>query len=221
VSERTSETTLHRALGDARRSQIVRELESEGGPLDADELARRVGLHPNTVRFHLGVLTRAGVVGSRPEARTTPGRPRILYALERAYSREGRDEYRLLATVLSGLVSRSHGGSAAAEEAGERWGHELVRGERPARDEAEAVAHVVDLLDEQGFEPVAEGRVVEMHRCPFHDLAETSPEVVCAVHRGLISGALEELGQDLAVERLEIFPRPDVCIARLAPRHAA
>lgn len=56
-----------------------------------------------------------------------------------------------------------------------------------------------------------------MRRCPFHDLAETSPEVVCAVHRGLISGALAELGQQLVVKELEIFPRPDVCIARLGP----
>ena len=54
-----------------------------------------------------------------------------------------------------------------------------------------------------------------MRRCPFHDLAETSPDVVCAVHKGLIDGALAELGSDLAVEGLDVFVRPDLCVARL------
>jgi predicted ArsR family transcriptional regulator len=54
-----------------------------------------------------------------------------------------------------------------------------------------------------------------MHRCPFHDLAESAPEVVCAVHKGLIDGALEELGSDLRVDRLDVFVEPDVCVARL------
>ena len=57
-----------------------------------------------------------------------------------------------------------------------------------------------------------------MHRCPFHDLAEANPRIVCAVHRGLIEGALTELGSGLSVEALEIFPRPNVCVARLAAR---
>ncbi len=57
-----------------------------------------------------------------------------------------------------------------------------------------------------------------MHRCPFHDLAESHPEIVCAVHRGVVSGALDELGSELEVEGLDVFARPDLCIARLAPR---
>ena len=57
-----------------------------------------------------------------------------------------------------------------------------------------------------------------MHRCPFHDLAEAHPEVVCPVHKGLISGALEALGSQLEVEGLDVFVRPDLCVARLAPR---
>lgn len=76
---------------------------------------------------------------------------------------------------------------------------------------------MVELLARQGFEPDAVGRQIEMRRCPFQDLAETTPEVVCAIHRGLITGALTELGQNLAVGELEIFPRPDVCVAHLAP----
>ena len=60
-----------------------------------------------------------------------------------------------------------------------------------------------------------------MHRCPFHDLAEQYPDVVCAAHRGLISGALEELGSPLGVAELEIFVEPDLCVARLDTCQAA
>jgi predicted ArsR family transcriptional regulator len=76
----------------------------------------------------------------------------------------------------------------------------------------------VRLLDEQGFVPDADGTDVRMHRCPFHDLAEQHPDVVCAVHRGLISGALEELGSGLEVRELDVFVEPDLCVARLASR---
>jgi predicted ArsR family transcriptional regulator len=80
------------------------------------------------------------------------------------------------------------------------------------------VADLVRLLDEQGFVPEADGSAILMRRCPFHDLAEQHPDVVCAVHRGMISGALEELGSDLEVDGLDVFVRPDLCVARLRQR---
>jgi predicted ArsR family transcriptional regulator len=57
-----------------------------------------------------------------------------------------------------------------------------------------------------------------MHRCPFHALAEAQSEVVCAVHKGLVSSALSALGSELEVEGLDVFVRPDLCVARLAAR---
>lgn len=210
-------TAVHRALADPRRARLVAELESAPDGLDATELGRRLDLHANTVRWHLGLLADAGLVTSRPLPRTTPGRPRVVYSLARG-AREGTgDEYRLLATVLTGLVARSPGGSAAAEDAGRAWGADLVHGSR-APDESDAVGEVVELLDRQGFAPEAEGREIAMRRCPFLDVAEPHPEIVCAVHRGLVAGALEELGSELEVAELDVLPRPDVCFLRLAPR---
>ena len=211
-------TPIHRALGDARRAWIVRELESADEALDANQLGRRVRLHPNTVRWHLGTLTGAGLVRSHAAARETPGRPRVVYELDPAAARAAGDEYRLLANVLAAMVSQTAGGPAASEQAGRTWGRELVGRREPKGTvgEDDAIARVVEMLAEQGFEPAVEGRRIAMHRCPFHDLAEMAPEVVCAVHRGLISGALAGLGQRIVVGELEIFPRPDVCIAHLA-----
>ena len=201
----------HRALADERRAQIVSELASSADGLDAAELGRRVGLHANTVRWHLGILVDAGVAESRPEPRETPGRPRILYRIGDGAEPVAHDEYRLLATILAELVA---GEPERCQDAGGRWGHALARG----RSRERAVDAVVDLLDEQGFEPDAADGAIAMHHCPFHDLAESSTDVVCAVHRGLIDGALAELGSSLSVSELDIFPRPGVCLAHLAPR---
>jgi len=57
-----------------------------------------------------------------------------------------------------------------------------------------------------------------MHTCPFRELAQSGQGIVCAVHQGLISGALEELRSSLEVERLEPFVEPELCVARLGRR---
>jgi predicted ArsR family transcriptional regulator len=212
-------TTRHRALADDRRVRIVEELRDSDDGLDANELGRRVGLHANTVRWHLSILADAGLVSSAP-ARATRGRPRILYSLEPEPAEQRTDEHRLLATVLTGALAASDDGTARAEEAGEAWGRYLLARDPLAhpRDDDAAVEEVVDLLDQQGFEPSVKEGEIHMARCPFHALAESQPEVVCAVHKGLISGALSALGSDLEVEGLDVFVRPDLCVARLAAR---
>ncbi len=212
-------TTRHRALADARRERIVEELRETPDGLDATELARRLRLHPNTVRWHLGILADAGIVGSRAAARTTPGRPRILYSLEPEPAEHAADEHRLLATVLTGALAAARDGRVRAVRAGREWGRYLMARDPLARTgDDDAVGEVVQLLDGQGFEPEALGREIHMHRCPFHALAESQPQVVCAVHEGLISGALSALGSELEVEGLDVFVRPDLCVARLAKR---
>lgn len=198
------------------------ELEEAPDGLDIAELGRRLGLRPNTLRWHLGILGDAGLVTADAEPRSLPGRPRLLYRLGAPATPARGDEYRLLASVLAGAFSRDPAGADACEEAGRAWGAGLVAGRR---GRAVAVDAVVEILDAQGFEPQAHEQAIEMHRCPFHDLAEANPHIVCAVHRGLIEGALAELGSGLSVEALEIFPRPNVCVARLVaqsdPKEAA
>ena len=221
TGEYRGRANVHRALGDEHRARIVDELDRSPRGLDAHELARRLELHPNTVRWHLGILADVGIVASRPGERTIPGRPRLVYTLRGDVEAAERESYRLLATILAGTMSELEDGPARAAEAGRAWGRYLVR--RPPPDvrtsEADATRAVVDLLANQGFRPVADGSEIRMHPCPFRELAETGGEIVCAVHRGLISGALDELGTALAVERLDPFVEPALCVARLG-RHA-
>lgn len=129
----------------------------------------------------------------------------------------------LLATILTASLVELPDGERRAEEGGSAWGRYLVRRPSPLEriTDEQAVSEVTRLLDEEGFAAEAKGTEIHMRRCPFHDLAETSPAIVCGVHLGLVSGALEELGSDLEVEGLDVCIRPDLCVARLRQRKLA
>lgn len=212
----------HRALADPSRAQILAEL-ADDGPLDVRELARRVGLHVNTVRVHLNALADAGLVESETLPPSGRGRPRVAYRATAAVGDEGGRRYRLLAEILTALVARF--GPAAAsqlEEIGESWGRYLVESPAPYAElsDEEAVERLLDLLADIGFEPQLEQRArgteILMRPCPFLELARTHQDVICPIHLGLMRGALAELGAKTRATKLEPFVEPDLCVARLA-----
>jgi predicted ArsR family transcriptional regulator len=217
----TVENSIHRALSEPNRRALLDVLGRARAGLSAGELAAELHLHPNTVRAHLELLRRAGLVTSMLEERHRPGRPRRLF---RARPRSAADEHQLLAAGLAGSLDPLPDGPRLAEEAGRRWGRHLV--ERPAPDERvdeiESEQRVCDLLDERGFSPELDGRVIRMRNCPFRELAERYPRVVCALHRGLLNGALEELDAPVRVATLTPWVTPETCEAELveavAPR---
>jgi len=212
-------TSWHRALADESRARIVDELRAERDGLDAHELGRRLGLHANTVRWHVGVLADAGLVSARRAERATPGRPRTIYSLSPGSGSSGKDESRLLASVLTSALAEQPDASERSEAAGWSWGRYLAPKRPPIipPDAEETIGEIVALLDDQGFAPEVADREVLLRRCPYSDLAEQHPEVVCSVHRGLIAGALDELGSDLEVE-LTPFVEPNLCVVRLLAR---
>jgi len=194
--------------GDRQRQMILEALGDARDGLDTNQLAERLDLHPNTIRWHLGVLTDAGLVQATPEPRRGRGRPSIVHRLTGEGIARGRDDYRLLATMLTEVVAADGAGEARAYEAGVRWGRHLQQGEPEAG--------IADLLDQEGFDAEQHGDRVEMRRCPFYALAESSPQVICTLHHGIIDGALEEAGSEQTVERLDPFVEPGLCIAHLS-----
>jgi predicted ArsR family transcriptional regulator len=217
-------TRFHRALSDASRVRILEQLAAASGPLDARELAERVGLHPNTVRAHLEVLGQAELVSARAEERRRPGRPRIVYeAAERDLPAQELGGYQLLAEILAGcLQSCAPEPAVQAEQAGFAWGRFLIRRPRPltAVSSGETLAEVVRLQEELGFRPKIEagegGGELRLHRCPFSEAAKAHQGVVCSVHLGLVRGALAELGGNVQLARLEPFAEPGLCVGHLS-----
>jgi predicted ArsR family transcriptional regulator len=209
------ETIVHRALGDPSRSRLLELLRAAAQPLSTDELAERTGLHANTVRGHLDVLEDAKLVVSMRESRDRPGRPRRLFGA----AAETHREHELLAGALAATLEGVPDGPARAYESGCTWGRFLVDRMAPGepRDEAAFVERVTRLLAERGFAPEVRQRTIRMHNCPFAELAARHTRVVCALHEGLLDGALEELGAPVRVRRLTAWVEPSLCEAELEP----
>ena len=64
-------------------------------------------------------------------------------------------------------------------------------------------------------DPAAGDTTVLLRTCPLLDAARRHPEVVCEVHRGLVSGALDALDASSEGVRLEAFARPGACVLGL------
>jgi predicted ArsR family transcriptional regulator len=226
--------TPHHALADQSRARILELLQEAEAPLDARELATRVGLHLNTVRSHLRVLAEAGLIAARREERTRPGRPRVLYQA----AAEPPDEpapaaYRLLAQILaSQLAGSERDPSARAEKAGQAWGAHLVRKPPPftSISKEQTIDEIVQLHEQLGFRPklrqAKNGQQIVLTHCPIQEVAATYQAVICPLHLGLIKGALAELGTGVQADRLEPHAEPGACVGHLtgtseaAPREA-
>ncbi len=206
----------HRALAGESRVRVLEALRGNGFATVPD-LAEAVGLAPNTVRLHLEQLVEAGLVTRERAEPSGRGRPRQLYtAVPDADVSEGayRELARLLADTLAAVGSAAE---PAAVATGRTWGAELVA-QGPAGTAADdGPSQVVALMDDLGFEPrlTDGGSAVEMHHCPFRQVAQQHSDVVCALHLGLMQGALGQLGSPVRATRLQPFVTPRTCLAHL------
>lgn len=207
------------------RSEVLDMLRAADGPLGVRDVAQQTGLHSNTARFHLEALVEAGLAVRETEGRETPGRPRMRYRAV-ADGPAGRRRYRLLAEMLTSLIAGTvPEPGRAAEEAGREWGAYLTEQPPPYRrlTAEEAVAKLTALMEELGFAPQAEpgdgGQLpLCLRRCPFREVAQQHQNVICALHLGLMRGALAKMRAPVSADRLDPFVEPSLCIARLTER---
>ena len=209
------------------RAEVLDMLRAADGPLGIREVAQRTGLHPNTARFHLEALAEAGLAVRETEGRETPGRPRIGYRAV-ADGPAGRRRYRLLAEMLTSLIAGTMPEPGrAAEGAGREWGAYLTEQPLPYQKLSadEAVEKLSAIMGELGFAPQAEAGAGGQYRlclrqCPFREVAQHHQDVICALHLGLIRGALARMRAPVTADRLDPFVEPSLCVARLAWRES-
>ncbi|HZJ06739.1 MAG TPA: ArsR family transcriptional regulator, partial [Nocardioidaceae bacterium] len=60
-----------------------------------------------------------------------------------------------------------------------------------------------------------------LRHCPFREVAQKHTDIVCAIHLGLMQGALDELGAPMTTTSLDPFVTPHMCVARLETTRAA
>ncbi|GAA2155010.1 helix-turn-helix transcriptional regulator [Actinomadura napierensis] len=201
-----------------RRREVLDVLREAGAPLGVAGDAERLGVHPNTARFHLDALVEDGAAERTLERPSGPGRPRTVYTPRPGMDRGGSRGVRLLPQILlRRLAAAGPAARGEAERAAREWGRYLVERRPPFSrvSASDAAERLTALLADLDFAPDLGGDVIRLRHCPFLELAEEYGPLVCDVHLGLMRGALAELDAPVEAEALEPFAEPAACFARL------
>jgi predicted ArsR family transcriptional regulator len=194
---------VFKALGDNTRYAIYLELARSSAPLSTAEVAEALDLHPNTVRPHLERMRDVGLLEVETDSRGAIGRPQHRYGLAADAPSLGLEPsaFRLLARLVAGVAARSgltaDEVAAVGREHGRVAAAARVTPDRPGRIRG-CVAILTAELAELGFDPeVADDGVattIAFTHCPFRELAEVFPDVVCHLHRGIVEGMVAAVG---------------------------
>lgn len=185
------------ALAQPTRARLFSLLGELRRPAGTEELAERLDLHPNGVRVHLERLREAGLV-ARERTRQARGRPRDMWLVAPG-ARPGGEApsgYSELGRWLARVISPGRTSLRAVEATGREIGRELApEGECGAEEKLHAV------LASLGFQPRREvnqagGLTYRLCNCPYRDAVRESPEVVCALHRGMTRGLLDVIAPE-------------------------
>lgn len=191
---------LLKALGDNTRYAIYLELARSPRPLATGDISESLQLHPNTVRPHLERMRDAGLLTVAVGGRGDVGRPQHRYAIAADAPSLGFEPptMPLLARMALAMGARLQASADDAEAVGRMEGAARAKPYRSAPSTLEAL---VSDLDRLGFDPLVtdsddgpDSAVVAFANCPFAELAEQHPELVCGMHRGLVEGFVSEMG---------------------------
>lgn len=209
------------------RRGVLRILKAAAGPMSINAIADALGVHPNTVRFHLDTLAGDGRVGRIEPDRKRPGRPPLMFRATPQMDRSGPRHYQLLAEILTMSLASGRDPRGKAQAAGRVWGRQLKTSVAQGKTVGvkESIDHLMGVLDELGFAPERREfggeQQIGLRHCPFLELAETRTEIVCPIHLGLMEGVLESQAAPVAVDRLDAFVEPDLCVAHLTLQGAS
>ena len=181
-------------LAQPTRARLFARLGELRRAASTDELATELGLHRNGVRMHLDRLVEAGLV-VRERERRPQGRPRDAWSIN-PDAQPGGDPPTAYADLSRWLARSMSAGKTRArdvEAAGREIGRELAAA-GPAST-ADGIRHVLGAL---GFQPTTridrEGTLTyTLANCPYRDAVRENQTVICALHRGLTRGLLDEM----------------------------
>jgi predicted ArsR family transcriptional regulator len=216
--------TTGRSDRSGRRTHIIQLLRDSRVPLSVSEIAKKVGIHVNTARFHLESLVDAGLAERMTEPRSQPGRPKVVYSGSLPNQTHERAQgYRLLAEMLATAIAKADPSAGQwMYSVGREWGRYLTTKPAPFEetDEAEIDQRLIDKLDALWFGPElipGEPPCLALHNCPFADSAKRYPGVVCQLHSGMINGSLEEMRSANRLVSITPWAEEHTCIGKLGP----
>ena len=207
----SSQLDLLKTLGDNTRYAIYLELARASRPLITAEIADSLSLHANTVRPHLDRMRDVGLVDVHVGGRGDVGRPQHRYSLAADAPALGLEPPTMpvLARMVLAMAQRLDARPDDAEAVGHDEGARRAGAYDARRSTLEAL---VNDLDRLGFDPVVTddprndtvgddaGAVISFANCPFGDLAREQPDLVCGLHKGMVTGFVDDLGDAIIDE---------------------
>jgi predicted ArsR family transcriptional regulator len=194
---RVDRLSILKALGDNTRYAIYLEIVRAPSPRSTGEVADTLGLHPNTVRPHLERMREVGLLDVEVDSRGLVGRPTHRYFVAAGSPSLGLEPpaFPVLARMLVRAAGALGIGGDDVVEAGREQGRAMAAGSARYDDDHGCVAVLLAALESLGFDPASEtdeaGTTIAFTHCPFRELAESHPEVVCHLHRGIVEGLVE------------------------------
>ncbi|MFI5507469.1 helix-turn-helix transcriptional regulator [Mycobacterium sp. NPDC051804] len=202
-----------------RREDVLAVLRDAVGAMTIVDIAEHLEVHPNTVRFHLEALVADGRAERVEPDHKSQGRPPQMYRAVAGMDPGGSRRYQMLAEILTVALAGDPESSAKALAAGRAWADRIARPTRTKPGVRASVNRLIGLLDDLGFAPQrrdTDGEVqVGLRHCPFLELVDEARSVVCPIHLGLMQGAMTMWRAPVAVDRLEPFAEPGLCLAHL------
>lgn len=192
----TDRLAVFKALGDNTRYAIYLELARSAAPLSTADIADALDLHPNTVRPHLERMREVGILDVEVEGKGTVGRPQHRYFVAADAPSLGIEppSWQVLARMIADVAALMAPDPDDVAAMGWEQGR-LAAARHRGQPCVEALGAA---LEELGFDPAttddAAVTTIGFTHCPFRDLAEAYPDLVCNLHRGLVEGFVNELG---------------------------
>ena len=191
-------------LAQPTRSRLFATLQELRRTATTEELAAVLDMHVNGVRRHLERMHEGGLL-ERRRARHGRGRPRDEWSVAADASPSGAlpDGYTEIARWLARAIPTGPGRLRQVERTGREVGRELAPGKS-----ADLPASIHQAFSALGFRPALEvgsggSLSCELRNCPYRESVRENPEVVCALHRGITVGLLEQLDPDARLTRFE------------------
>jgi predicted ArsR family transcriptional regulator len=145
-------------------------------------------------------MREVGLLEVEVEARGSVGRPQHRYTVASDAPSLGLEPaaFPLLARLLAGAAASAGVGGEDAASASREQGRAMAARAGRGRGGAACAESLTRALDELGFDPAMatsdELATIAFTHCPYRELAELHPELVCHLHRGLVEGFVEEHG---------------------------
>ena len=183
------------ALAQPTRARLFALLSELRRPAPTEELAERLGLHPNGVRAHLERLRKVGLV-SRERERLARGRPRDSWMIS-PHAQPGGDPPTGYAELARWLVRSLVSESARVRDV-EATGRRIGREMGTTKSDVTGEQRLHQVLAALGFqpqrEPVGDDRLTyRLRNCPYREAVRERQPLVCGLHRGITRGLLDVL----------------------------